>query len=89
MKTYTIIKNDSGSIHSIAGSSDRDIIFPKGCKFAVVLASYYGGKGYTTHKTEGAAMVASQSRKDYSHAIIDIDGNEYESNGEKLIKKHG
>jgi len=88
MKTYTIPQNDSGSIHSIADSNcARDIVFATGCKFAVVLASYYGGKGYTTHKTEGAAITASQRQKDFSHVIIDTDGNEYDNYyGEKLVK---
>jgi hypothetical protein len=56
---------------------DRDIIFAHGCKYAVVLASYYGGKGYTTHKTAAAAAAASHKQHTYSHTIIDDQGNEY------------
>ncbi len=77
--TYTIPakSSNSGSIHDIAAECDRVIRFGKDCKFAVVLASYYGGKGYTTHKTEGAAIAASKKAGNYSHQIIDAEGNEY------------
>jgi len=77
---YTIDRKESGtgSIHDIASSNyDRTIVFARGCKYAVVLASYYGGKGYTTHRTESAACAKSRalSRHDWSHEIIDTDGN--------------
>lgn len=81
MTTYTIPQkmSNSGSIHDIASDMyDRDIVFAPGCKYAVVLASYYGGKGYTTHRTEGAAIAASRRQADYSHCIIDTDGYEME-----------
>ena len=94
MTTYTIPQksSNSGSIHDIASDMfDRDIVFAPGCKFAVVLASYYGGKGYTTHKTEEAAIASSKKQSDYSHAIIDADGNEYlvidDYYGGKLVKR--
>ena len=80
MSTYTINQKMSGtgSIHDIASAEfDRDIKFGPGCRFAVVLASYYGGKGYTTHKTELAAIKASRAASDYNHEIIDTDGNRY------------
>ena len=49
--------SNTGSIHDIASDNfDRDIKFPAGAKYAVVLASYYGGKGYTMHKTEGISV---------------------------------
>ena len=68
----------TGSIHDIASDSyDRDIVFANGCKFAVVLASYYGGKGYTTHRTEQATIAACRKVKEYSYAIIDTIGNRY------------
>lgn len=78
--TYTIPakSSNSGSIHDIASQhGDREIRFAPGCKFAVVRASYYGGKGYTTHKTAEAAAKASKAQGDYSHEIIDSDGAEY------------
>ena len=88
MITYTIQKkiSNSGCIHDIASDMyDRDIVFAHGCKYAVVLASYYGGEGYTTHKTEDAAIAASKKNIDYSHAIIDTDGNRYVINGDRLV----
>ncbi len=83
MQTHTIPQKMSGtgSIHDLASEHyDRDIKFPEGAIYAVVLADYYGGRGYTTHKTAGAAIKSSKSsnqHNDYSHAIIDIDGNSY------------
>ena len=87
--TFTIPQKMSGtgSIHDIASDMfDRDIVFAPGCKFAVVLASYYGGKGYTTHKTEEAAIAASRRNSEYSHRIIDTEGNEYDAYGDRLVK---
>ena len=47
----------TGSIHDIASEhGDRVIRFAPGCIYAVVCASYYGGKGYTTHATAPAAV---------------------------------
>jgi len=93
MTTYTIQQkmSNTGSIHDIASDQfDRDIVFPAGCKYAVVLASYYGGRGYTTHKTERSAIVASHKVADYSHSIIGTDGAEYQvmlfARGERLIR---
>ena len=89
MATYTIPQKTSGtgSIHDIASDMcDRDIKFAKGCSFAVMLSSYYGGKGYTTHKTEGAAIRASHANNDYSHVIIDASGNRYEVDYDRLVR---
>ena len=88
MKKYTIPKKMSGTgtIHDIASDQyDRDIIFGPGCKFAVVLAAYYGGRGYTTHRTAAAAIAADRRLKGYSRAIIDDSGNYYTSDGVDLI----
>lgn len=85
--TYTIPRKQSGTgnIHDIASEHfDRDIVFADGCKYAVVCASYYGGKGYTTHKTEAAAIRGSKEVADYSHKIIDTEGNEYAIDGDEL-----
>lgn len=69
--------SNSGSIHDIASDmGDREIKFPDGHFYAVVLSSYYGGKGYTTHKTECAAIKQSKKVGEYSHKIIDDDGRE-------------
>ena len=68
----------TGSIHDIASEhGDRVIRFAPGCIYAVVCASYYGGKGYTTHSTAAAAVAASKRLGDYSHRIISVDGIEY------------
>ena len=87
--TYTIPQkmSNSGSIHDIASDNfDREIVFAAGCKYAVVLASYYGGKGYTTHKTAEAAIKASNAQKDYSREIIDTNGNLYLVDYDRLVK---
>lgn len=88
--TFTIPQkmSNSGSIHDIASDMfDRDIVFAPGCKFAVVLASYYGGKGYTTHKTDEATIAASRRNSEYSHRIIDAEGNEYDAGYDHLEKR--
>lgn len=90
MKTIYAIPqkmSGTGSIHDIASEHyDRDIVFQAGCIYAVVCASYYGGKGYTTHRSEGAAIRASRQLSDYSHAIIDADGNQYADYGDRLVR---
>ena len=77
---YTIPakQSNSGSIHDIESEhGDRIIRFGAGCKYAVVCASYYGGKGYTTHRTAEAVARACRRLGDYSHKVIDIEGREY------------
>lgn len=89
MTAYTIQKKMSGTgnIHDIASDLvDRDIVFAPGCKYAVVLASYYGGHGYSTHRTEAAAIAASYHNRDFSHTIIDVEGSEYAIDGDRLVK---
>ena len=81
MKIYTIPKkqSNSGSIHDIASEYfDRDIVFGKDCIYAVVLASYYGGKGYTTHRTDEAVIKQCRRLKGYSYEVIDCDGDLYD-----------
>jgi hypothetical protein len=74
--------SNSGNIHDIASECfDRVIEFRGATKYAVVLASYYGGKGYTTHATEEATCAMAYKMRDYSYTIIDADGVEYISNG--------
>lgn len=69
----------TGTIHDIASQHyDREIKFPKGAKFAVVLASYYGGKGYTTHASEEATIQADRRQREFSGQIIGVDGWLYE-----------
>lgn len=65
----------TGSIHDIASQHfDREIKFPKGAKYAIVLASYYGGRGYTTHQSEAATIQADRRNSEYSRQIIGVDG---------------
>ena len=77
---YTIPRKMSGTgtIHDIASDVvDRDIRFASGCKYAVVRAAYYGGKGYTTHKSGEAAIAAARRLGGDSYQIIDANGNRY------------
>jgi hypothetical protein len=83
MTTLTIPQSNYRNIHSIANQNmDRDIKFPKGAEYAVVAASYYGGKGYTTHRTENAA-IRQAIKSDISSTIIDSDGDVYLDNGDQ------
>lgn len=69
----------TGSIHDIASQHcDREIKFPKGAEYAVVLASYYGGRGYTTHTSEQATIQANKRQSDFSRQIIGVDGYVYQ-----------
>ena len=74
----------TGNIHDIASENfDRVIEFRGAARYAVVMAAYYGGKGYTTHATEAAVCRQAHKlgRLGYSHKIIDADGVEYCTNG--------
>lgn len=68
--TYDIARSDC----------ERDIHFDPEMIYAVVRASYYGGKGYTTHKTEVSAIAASkrETNSDCAYDIIDRTGTRYE-----------
>lgn len=81
MKIVTIPKKMSGtgSIRDLASQHyNREIRFPKGAKYAVVLASYYGGRGYTTHRSESATIQADKRNSEFSRRIIGVDGYYYE-----------
>ena len=83
MKIYTIKQkmSNSGSIHDIASyTHDREIRFPKGSLYAIVLASYYV-KQYTTHRSEAATIRKAHQQRKYSFQIIDSEGNRYFDNG--------
>lgn len=80
MRTLTIPQSSYRNIHSLANQHhDREINFPKGSEFAVVYPSYFGGKGYTTHRTEEAAIRAAN--KEYYCSIVGDDGAVYDDNG--------
>jgi len=81
MKTVTIPQKMSGTgtIHDLASQHfHREIKFPAGHKYAVVLAAYYGGRGYSTHRTEEAAITASNRQREFSHQVMDNNGNYYD-----------
>ena len=87
MKILTIKQKMSGtgSIHDIGSDlEDREIKFPDGFKFAVVKSSFYGGKGYTTHRTGEATIRASKRISQYSHEILDVYGDTWSVNGDVL-----
>ncbi len=91
MKSYTIPQKMSGtgSIHDIASQHEsRKIKFPRGAKYAVVLASYYGGRGYTTHKTEEATIKQSKKEQEFSHQILDVNGDVYEYDPNYGLRKY-
>lgn len=79
--------SNSGSIHDIASDHYDRIISGRG-RYAVVLASYYGGEGYSTHLTSDAACkrASKLGRKGYSYQIIDQNGNTYTNVYGKLVK---
>lgn len=81
--------SNTGSIHDIADTIKRPIVFASGSRYAVVLSRHYGGKGYTTHSTQELTIKKSRSLKEFSHKIIDTDGNYYYiggRNNDKLIR---
>lgn len=82
-KTIPQKMSGTGDIHDIASDLfDRDIVFAPGCVYAVILAAYYGGKGYTTHRTPEAAIAASRKVKDFSRIIADVRGIQLEPDWE-------
>lgn len=87
MTILTIPKkmSNTGSIHDLASDQyDRTIRFRSGEIFALVIASYYGGKGYSTYKSEAAAANASRKCA-YSHQVIDMRGQVYNVDSYGLV----
>lgn len=71
-------QSGTGTIHDIASQNrSREIKFPKSAQYAVVLADYYGGRGYTTHASEAATIQADRRQREYSRQIIGVDGFVY------------
>lgn len=79
-------QSNTGSIHDIASDQFDRIIDGRG-KYAVVLAAYYGGKGYSTHETAEATIKAARevAKQGYSYQIIDENGNTYGIYNEVLV----
>src|SRR5574340_318702 len=67
----------TGTIHDLASQHfDRVIEFADDEKYAIVLAAYYGNSAlYYTAKTAEEAVKISEREGEYSHAIIDRDGD--------------
>jgi hypothetical protein len=87
---YTISQkmSNTGSIKDIASDLfDRDIDFHSGCQFAVVLAAYYGGKGYTVHRSARAACreALKLGNQGYCYEIIDQLGRKYDINWNYVV----
>jgi hypothetical protein len=88
MTTITIPQKMSGTgtIHDVESQHHaREIKFKRGEQYAVVLADYYGGKGYTTHRTAAAAVKQSNKEREFSHQIVDRNGRWYYCDGYELI----
>ena len=85
-KTVTIPAKMSGTgtIHDTASQhTDRTIVFSDGAQYAVVLAAYYGhGNGihYLAQDAEEALKISAE-QSEYSHVIIDSDGDIVEDAG--------
>jgi hypothetical protein len=77
-------QSNSGSIHDLASDTrDRDIKIPATAGYVIILAAYYGGKGYSTHATaESAARKVKSLKKDNtSFEVFDADGSYLEWDG--------
>lgn len=80
MRILTLLALPAGNDRMAAPHFDRVIKFPKGSKYAVILACYYGGKGYTTHRTmiTAIAQAAKLDRVGHHYAIYGASGREYQ-----------
>lgn len=81
-------RSNTGTINDIESDLwERRVKFFKNDQYAVVLAAYYGGKGYTTHRTALAAAQCAKRLAKYSLTVIDREGREYHANHDELIAK--
>jgi hypothetical protein len=77
-------RSNSGSIHDLASDTrDREIKIPATAEYVIILAAYYGGKGYSTHATaEAAAKKVKSLKKDgTSFEAFEADGTHIEWDG--------
>ena len=86
MKIITIEakQSNTGSIHDLASDTrDREIKIPKTAEYVIILAAYYGGKGYTTHSTAAAAAkkVKSLKKDNCSFQVFDSEGSHLDWDG--------
>lgn len=67
----------TGTIHDLESEHyERVVRFRGYTRYAIVFAAYYNRKSITTSCPEKAAKLSAKY-SDYSHAVIDSDGNEY------------
>ncbi|HUI87841.1 MAG TPA: hypothetical protein VLX61_03860 [Anaerolineales bacterium] len=90
-RTFIIPQKLPGSRSYYDLASDqmpREITFDHDAQFAIVLAACYGhGENlYFLANDEEEAAEISKDNSDYSHAILDADGNHYEIDGDRLRK---
>jgi hypothetical protein len=83
----------TGSIHDLASDlTDRDLEFPAGTKYAVVLPAYYG-RGVqgaeSFHRTEKGAAQACNKLADFQAVVIGIDGLTYFAEDDALYLEPG
>ena len=76
----------TGTIHDIASEHhSREIKFPDGTNYAVVLAAYFEGSGYFTFDEAAELIDAVRGLSDYSYEIIDREGRVMEICGDRLV----
>lgn len=71
-------QSNTGSIHDLASDTmDRVIKIPASAGYIIILAAYYGGKGYSTHSTAEAAgkKVKNLIKNNYSFRVFDAEGS--------------
>lgn len=75
--TYVIPKkNNRLTYHDIASDKfDRVIKVPATYKYGIILSSYYGGKGYSYHRTPEAVLrkVKMLNKGGWSHVIVALE----------------
>jgi hypothetical protein len=86
MKTIVIPQKQSntGSIHDISSAMmAREIKIPAGTSHIIVLSSYYGGRGYSTHQSaaSAAAKIRSLKKDNYSFRVFSDTGENLEWDG--------
>jgi hypothetical protein len=89
MKTLTIPRKESNTIHSLASEMrDREIKIPRGAKFVIILPAYYGdGNMYSTHRSASSAVKAIRRLKQDGHTyqVFDADGHSLHWDGERFL----
>ena len=82
-------QSNTGSIHDLASDTiDRVIKIPASAGYIIILAAYYGGKGYSTHSTADAAVkkVKNLIKNNYSFRVFDAKGSHLHWDGTHFRK---